>query len=238
MMILGCLSRNLIGGIMDAYPAKWTVYIRSICLSILLTRGGLVMNIKKNYFTVAALSIIPLMCEALTIALIAYALFKMPMSLCFALGFSISCIGIAVMVPTHLNINALENITGIAVGILLGLLGFVFNYLPKKNLTLHLKMWYVVVCCIGMGVAGEESTFLRWFQFFVSPLFFSSVGASLRFQAIRSSDVPYGVACIISGLIASERKNNANKQYIKLGQKRICDIQIIGGLKFIEQTQQ
>jgi len=41
MIILGCIARNLFGSVMDAYPTLWTSYIRSICLSILLIRGGL-----------------------------------------------------------------------------------------------------------------------------------------------------------------------------------------------------
>jgi len=49
MIILGAISRNYIGGVMIAYPLVWTIYIRNICLSILLARCGLLMNLKGNF---------------------------------------------------------------------------------------------------------------------------------------------------------------------------------------------
>ncbi|CDW88253.1 mitochondrial sodium hydrogen exchanger 9b2 [Stylonychia lemnae] len=283
MIILGCLSRNYIGGIMNAYPLRWTVVIKSICLSILLTRSGLLMNIRRNYFTVAALSIIPQICEVITIALISYGLFKMPITLCFTLGYSIACLGPSVMIPVHLYLNGqgygkdkailsqlivagifedthciiffgicqtiayyqnsmqttqsygltigllfVDNLIGIAVGILLGLSGLIFRCLCQNNLTQYIKLCFVVICCIGIGVSGEESSFinakyitsltfgitlqrtwgqsrpineLKWFQWCLGPIYFSSVGGAVNLSAMRQSDIGYGVVCIMSGLV-------------------------------------
>ena len=41
MIIGGLIARNLFGTVMNSYPTVWTSYIRSICLSLLLVRGGL-----------------------------------------------------------------------------------------------------------------------------------------------------------------------------------------------------
>ena len=41
MIIMGFIARNYLGDIMKAYPTVWAGYIRSICISMILTRGGL-----------------------------------------------------------------------------------------------------------------------------------------------------------------------------------------------------
>ncbi|CDW89456.1 mitochondrial sodium hydrogen exchanger nha2 [Stylonychia lemnae] len=283
MIILGCIARNLFGKVMDAYPTLWTSYIRSICLSILLIRGGLQVTFQGKGLIVAFLAFVPQIFEAVTIALIAYGLFDMPMSLCFAMAFTISCISPSVMVPGLINLSdkgygkekgiissliaagtfddiiciicfgicktiayndgkmssdktlevaiyvlILENIAGLVVGFIMAMVGNIFRLFPKTWVTMHLKMWYCIACAIAFVIAGEQSkwtnskyiaslTFgycsyrvwgedkptreLGWFWWFITPLFFGSVGAALLFKTIRNSDIGYGVICIICGLI-------------------------------------
>jgi len=210
MIILGCIARNLFGSVMDAYPTLWTSYIRSICLSILLIRGGLQVSFQGKGLIVAFLAFLPQIFEAVTIALIAWGLFGMPMSLCFAMAFTISCISPSVMVPGLINLNdkgygkekgiissliaagtfddiiciicfgicktiayndenlssdktlevaiyilILENIAGLVVGFVMAMIGSFFKLLPKHWVTMHLKMWYCILCAIAFVNAGE-----------------------------------------------------------------------------------
>ncbi len=41
MIIMGMIARNFFGGVLAAFPTDWAQEIKSICLSILLIRGGL-----------------------------------------------------------------------------------------------------------------------------------------------------------------------------------------------------
>ena len=59
MIILGCISRNLFGDVMNAYPTLWTSYIRSICLTLLLIRGGLQVTFTGKGLMVLFLSFVP-----------------------------------------------------------------------------------------------------------------------------------------------------------------------------------
>ena len=59
MIIMGCIARNLFGKVMDAYPTLWSSYIRSICLSILLIRGGLQVSFQGKGLIVLFLAVIP-----------------------------------------------------------------------------------------------------------------------------------------------------------------------------------
>jgi hypothetical protein len=59
MIIMGCIARNYFGDIMLSFPSLWSQYIRSICLGILLIRGGLKVTFQGVGIHVALLSIIP-----------------------------------------------------------------------------------------------------------------------------------------------------------------------------------
>ena len=52
----------------------------------------------------ATLCFIPSLLEATAIAFIGYGLFGMPLSLCFTMGFGISCISPSVMIPGLINL--------------------------------------------------------------------------------------------------------------------------------------
>ena len=229
------------------------------------------------------LAFVPQIFEAVTIALIAWGLFGMPLSLCFAMAFTISCISPSVMVPGLINLTekgygkekgiissliaagtfddiiciicfgicktiayndehmnsdktmevaiyilVLENIAGLIAGFIMAMIGSFFKLLPKHWVTMHLKMWYCIGCAILFVNAGEESkwtnskyiaslTFgycsyriwgedkpskeLGWFWWFITPIFFGSVGAALLFKTIRNSDIGYGIICIVCGVI-------------------------------------
>jgi hypothetical protein len=120
-----------------------------------------------------------------------------------------------------------ENAIGLAIGLVMGFIGYVFKYVTNKQANTYLKMIYCLGNAIFFVLSGEKLLYpnakyiasltfgyislrmwgeenpsyqLGWFWFFVSPLFFGAVGASLLFKQIRRSDIFNGFACIIVGL--------------------------------------
>ena len=69
------------------------------CLGILLLRAGLEINLKGKGMLVFLLSFIPITMEAICDALLVREFFGIPFSLCFALGFSVGGISLAILVP-------------------------------------------------------------------------------------------------------------------------------------------
>lgn len=51
----------------------------------------------------------------------------------------------------------IDNIVGLAVGIVMGLIGHVFNYFKSWKYSMHLKMWYCIGCDIGFVLVGEQT---------------------------------------------------------------------------------
>jgi hypothetical protein len=99
MIIMGAIARNLFGSVMEAYPAPWTSYIRGFCLSILLIRGGLQVSFRGKGLTVVLLSVVPQFFEASIVALVAHALFDMPINVGYVLGYNLACISPSIIVP-------------------------------------------------------------------------------------------------------------------------------------------
>jgi NhaP-type Na+/H+ or K+/H+ antiporter len=100
MIIFGCLARNfLCGWYMDVYPDKYAGEIRSICLSIILMRGGMTIDFTGKGLKVVILCIFPQLVEAAAIACSTRWLFDVPWSLSFASGFTIAGVSNSVVVP-------------------------------------------------------------------------------------------------------------------------------------------
>ena len=60
MIIFGCLARNfLCEEYMQHYPEEYAGWIRSICLSIILLRGGMELEFEGKGLTVVLLTLIP-----------------------------------------------------------------------------------------------------------------------------------------------------------------------------------
>ena len=90
---------------MKPYPDDWASMIRGICLSILLVRGGMQISFRGKGLIVLVLCTIPSAIEANVIAWIAYGLFHMPVAVCYAMAFTISCISPSILVPGCISIN-------------------------------------------------------------------------------------------------------------------------------------
>lgn len=60
MIIMGCVARNTISqDVMSAFPNQLSQYIRSTCLSIVLTRGGMTVAFKGMGLHMVTLVVIP-----------------------------------------------------------------------------------------------------------------------------------------------------------------------------------
>ena len=104
MIIMGIVSRNYFGEHADAFPSKWSVWIKNIALCILLIRGGLQVRFKGKGLLVVLLSVTPSWAEAIVIAFIIRGLFGYPYSICWAQAFLIACISPSIMVPGIINL--------------------------------------------------------------------------------------------------------------------------------------
>ena len=75
-------------------------YIRIICLSVILLRGGMELDFKGKGLTVVLLTLIPQVCEATAVAVASRFIFGLPWALCFAQGFTLGAVSPAVLVPS------------------------------------------------------------------------------------------------------------------------------------------
>ena len=94
MIVFGCLARNfLCKWYMDVYPEKYAGEIRSICLSIVLLRGGMSLDFTGKGLKVVLLCLGPQFIEALAVGL------------SFASGFTIAAVSNSVVVPSCMNLT-------------------------------------------------------------------------------------------------------------------------------------
>ena len=101
MIIFGCLARNfLCSEYMDHYPEYYAGWIRSVCLSIILLRGGMELDFKGKGLTVVLLTLCPQNAEAICAALACRWIFSLPWPLCFAQGYTLGAVSPAVLVPS------------------------------------------------------------------------------------------------------------------------------------------
>lgn len=101
MIIFGCLARNfLCEEYMQHYPEEYASWVRSICLSIILLRGGMELEFAGKGLTVVLLTLVPQNAEAVLSAIASKWIFKLPWALCFAQGYTLGAVSPAVLVPS------------------------------------------------------------------------------------------------------------------------------------------
>lgn len=101
MILFGCLARNfLCTAYMDHYPEVTASWIRVVCLSIILMRGGMELDFAGKGLTVVLLTICPQFSEAIAVAIASRFIFGMTWPLCFAQGFTLGAVSPAVVVPS------------------------------------------------------------------------------------------------------------------------------------------
>jgi len=115
----GIIMANLPGGLVGDIPVDVSQFLREICLSIILIRAGLGLDLKilgTVGGTTLSLACIPCILEAIVAAVLCK-LFKpsTPWGFCFALGFVQSAVSPAVVVPNVVSLN--DSGYGVAKGI-------------------------------------------------------------------------------------------------------------------------
>lgn len=103
MIIFGCIGRNFFGVLgSEHYNSYWADWIRQICLSIILMRGGLELEFNGIGLTIFLLTVCPQIVEASVVAVMSRWLFTptLPWTLCFANGFCLGAVSPAVLVPS------------------------------------------------------------------------------------------------------------------------------------------
>lgn len=109
MIIFGCIARNFTGDYtMDNYPDYWADWIRQVCLSIILMRGGLQLNFSGIGTTVGLLTLCPQIFEATSIAVLSHYLFDMPWAVAYANGFCIGAVSPAVLLQSVMRLISLN----------------------------------------------------------------------------------------------------------------------------------
>ena len=109
MIIFGCLARNfLCAEYMDHYPEYYAGWVRSVCLSIILLRGGMELDFTGKGLTVVLLTLCPQFSEAALAGLACRWIFNLPWPLCFAQGFTLGAVSPAVLVPSCMILHKKE----------------------------------------------------------------------------------------------------------------------------------
>jgi NhaP-type Na+/H+ or K+/H+ antiporter len=99
MIIIGCIARNYFGDVMKPFNNKWAQWLRTCCLGIILTRGGMNITFRGKGIIVALMALVPICCEAAAIAVASLIVFGMPIEVGFSLGFAVAPVAAAIIVP-------------------------------------------------------------------------------------------------------------------------------------------
>lgn len=109
MIAFGCIARNFFGDFTkNNYPDYWADWIRQVCLSIILMRGGLELKFAGIGKTVALLTLCPQIFEATMIAGLSVYFFGMPWPLAYANGFCIGAVSPAVLLQSVMRLIGLN----------------------------------------------------------------------------------------------------------------------------------
>ena len=92
------LARNCFGNATIGFPDNWAGVLRTICLAILLLRGGLEITFRGKGLIVLLIAFIPQTVEASVAAALARSFFGMPTDVSYCLGYTIGCVGSAIVV--------------------------------------------------------------------------------------------------------------------------------------------
>lgn len=122
MMFVGFLLRNYMGPILDPLPDTWVFAARQACAVIVVLRAGLeveVTKLKQLGFSTLRLIFLPGLCETLTVVLLAWSIFHMPIALCFTMGFILAAVGPAIILSGMSDLLGKGYGAGTSVGALL-----------------------------------------------------------------------------------------------------------------------
>jgi NhaP-type Na+/H+ or K+/H+ antiporter len=111
MMVFSFVLRNIPDSPVDRLPYTWSSVLRAVCLTVILLRAGLGLNLQKLRKLAGAtfrLSLFPNMAEALVVAFVGIGIFSkyaMPFKVTLCLGFVLAAVSPAVVVPSLLDLS-------------------------------------------------------------------------------------------------------------------------------------
>lgn len=109
MLIVGVMLRNIHGiAVAEDIDHDLASMIRSIALVLILTRGGLSLDVtalRKLKFGIMRLAFLPCLCEGLIEGLVAHFVLDIPWIWSFMLGFVLSAISPSILIPGLLNLQ-------------------------------------------------------------------------------------------------------------------------------------
>jgi solute carrier family 9B (sodium/hydrogen exchanger), member 1/2 len=108
MLAAGFLLRNLPWELLHALPDRWSVALRLLALTVILLRAGLGLDLQALQRLRGAclrLACLPNLAEAVTVAVVASVLLKLPLLWGLLLGFVIAAVSPAVVVPSLLALQ-------------------------------------------------------------------------------------------------------------------------------------
>lgn len=103
MIVMGSVTKNYIGNFVNTYNGNWSQFVINCVVGILFTKGGLVVNFRGKGWLMLFMMIVPQACEVSMIALVTYGVFRMPVELCYCMGYSVGNVASAVIIPGMLK---------------------------------------------------------------------------------------------------------------------------------------
>ena len=98
-------ARNFFGIIAtEHYSDSWAEWIRTISCSVILMQGGLELDFDGAGIVVILLTLVPMILEGTAAAMVSRWLFELPWPLCFANGFALGAVSLAVLIPSILTL--------------------------------------------------------------------------------------------------------------------------------------
>uniref|UniRef100_A0A914EJ96 Cation/H+ exchanger domain-containing protein n=1 Tax=Acrobeloides nanus TaxID=290746 RepID=A0A914EJ96_9BILA len=190
-------------------------FIRKFAFLVILLRAGLGLDseaLKKVKIACARLSFLPSTFESLGIALLAFFLFKMDPIFGLLLGFLLSAVSPAVVVPEIIDVQAKG--LGVEQGIpTLVLASCTINDVYAITLftvTLsmvkfgHVDMQSILLTTVRAPLEEksiEAKTMQIIWEYFAQPLLFALIGLQLSFGELAQKDVIYGTLILLFGLV-------------------------------------
>ncbi|KNC53383.1 uncharacterized protein AMSG_08888 [Thecamonas trahens ATCC 50062] len=108
MLVAGLVLRNVPGGLLDGFDDEWASVLKSSALAVILIRGGLGLSLpalKAMGMPTLRLSTIPVLVEAAAVGVLAMLFLDLPVAWALLLGFVLSAVSPAVVVPSLLKLQ-------------------------------------------------------------------------------------------------------------------------------------
>ena len=89
---------------MENLNEDWSEWVRMVCLSVILLRGGLELDFEGKGLTVILLTLCPQLVEASAAAVSTKIIFSFPWTICVEMGFVLAAVSPAVVVPSCMKL--------------------------------------------------------------------------------------------------------------------------------------